>query len=471
MVENPTHGGHGGNGGHGKDQVVKSLTPMIFTHPIPVPSDPSVSSVRRVCGRLAAAALLIFPSALHAADASIAFGTKHAIALRANGDVLTWGDNGACQLGRPARSNNLGTPDLVMRNAKEIAAASQHNLVLTNDGKVYGWGTNPEGALGVGDSYDKCEGPVLVKSLADKVITHISTGHGFSVAVTSTGDLYCAGDNSMGQCPAAKSGRLETFALVPLPEIAGKVVAVQSGSFHTLVLTKDGRLYAFGRGRDGQLGNGKTANGAGYVQDLADVVSFGAGTWHSVALTKDGTVWVWGNNSKSQLCDGATTNRAVPAKVESLPGAVTRVVAGAHGTALVTRDGGLFVCGDNQSGSLGIGAEMVIGRLTKVAVAPIKGALVTLGGNDAEFSPDGCSIRMAGYNDNAMITPTGAVDSRVFVARALLTLCAAASATPLPDVVHIAPSGGASGCWTPRVEENQSTNPKWALLRQALVTA
>ena len=74
------------------------------------------------------------------------------------------------------------------------------------------------------------------------------------------------------------------------------------------------RLYAFGRGRDGQLGNGKSANGAGYVQDLAGVVSFGAGIWHSVALTTDGAVWVWGNNSKSQLCDGATTNRAVPAK-------------------------------------------------------------------------------------------------------------------------------------------------------------
>jgi alpha-tubulin suppressor-like RCC1 family protein len=330
---------------------------------------------------------------LRRADAAIAFGTKHAIALRTNGDVLTWGDNVGCQLGRPVTARTLGNPDLVMRNAKEIAAASEHNLVLTNDGKVYGWGMNPEGALGVGDLYDKCEGPVLVRSLADKVITHISTGHGFSVAVTSTGDLYCAGDNSMGQCPAAKTGRLETFALVPLPEIGGKVAEVRAGAFHVLVLTKDNRLYAFGRGRDGQLGNGKTANGAGYVQDLAGVVSFGAGIWHSVALTKDGAVWVWGNNSKSQLCDGATTNRAVPAKVDPLPGTVTRVVAGAHGTALLTSDGGMFVCGDNQSGSLGLDALATVGRPTKVPVPAIKNGILALGGNDAAFSPDGCSIR------------------------------------------------------------------------------
>ena len=281
----------------------------------------------------------------------------------------------------------------------------------------------------------------------------------------------CAGDNSVGQCPAAKTGRLETFALVPLPEIAGKVAEVRAGAFHVLVLTKDNRLYALGRGRDGQLGNGKTANGAGYVQDLAGVVSFGAGIWHSVALTKDGAVWVWGNNSKSQLCDGATTNRAVPAKVDPLPGTVTGVVAGAHGTAFITSDGGLFVCGDNQSGSLGLDAQATVGRPTKVPIPPLKNAILALGGNDAAFSPDGCSIRMAGYNDNAIITASGNASSRVFVPRASLTLCGPVSATPQPDVVHVAPSGGASGCWTARVEENQSTNAKWAPLREALLTA
>jgi len=33
-----------------------------------------------------------------AAEPNVAFGTKHALALRNNGDVLTWGDNVMCQL-------------------------------------------------------------------------------------------------------------------------------------------------------------------------------------------------------------------------------------------------------------------------------------------------------------------------------------------------------------------------------------
>ena len=108
--------------------------------------------------------------------------------------------------------------------------------------------------------YDQCEGPALVESLADKVIAHIATGYDFSVAVTADGNLYCTGDNSMGQCPVGRGGVM-AFAPVPIPELSGKVVAVAAGSFHTLALLRDGTVYAFGRGRDGQLGNGRVVNG------------------------------------------------------------------------------------------------------------------------------------------------------------------------------------------------------------------
>ena len=116
------------------------------------------------------------------------------------------------------------TPAIVMRNAKQIAAASDHSLVLTTDDKVYGWGTNPDGAL------------------------------------------YCAGDNSMGQCAAGRTGRFEAFVAMPVPDLAGRVVAIKAGGFHTLLLTSNGTLHAVGRGRDGQLGHGKTVNGAGAVR-------------------------------------------------------------------------------------------------------------------------------------------------------------------------------------------------------------
>jgi alpha-tubulin suppressor-like RCC1 family protein len=289
----------------------------------------------------------------------VAFGNRHAVALRTTGEVLTWGENLYCQLGRGSRGNSGRTPVVMMRNAKQIAAAADHTLVLTDEGKVYGWGMNPEGALGTGNTNDQCEGPTLIESLGHETVTQIATGYGFSVAVTSAGDLYCTGDNSHGQCPVAPRGtEAEVFTKLGIAEIAGNVAEVRAGAFHTLILTRDKKLFGLGRGRDGQLGHGKTVNGFALVHEMTDVVSFAAGTWHSVAARPDGSVWTWGNGSKAQLCDGQNANRALPVQVPLPPGArVTQVAAGGHGTLMRTADGTLLACGDNQFDPLGMPAS------------------------------------------------------------------------------------------------------------------
>jgi hypothetical protein len=276
----------------------------------------------------------------------------------------------------------------------------------------------------------------------------------------------------MGQCPAARGvrgDRIEAFTPVSMPEIAGRVAAVSAGSFHSLVLTKDGRVYAFGRGRDGQLGNGRADNGFVLVSDLTDVVSIAAGTWHSVAARRDGSVWTWGNDSRSQLCDGATVNRNSPAKIE-VPGIVTQVAAGGHTTAVKLDDGTIYVCGENQSGALGVGADLIVSKLAKVAAPPIRSRVLSFGGAVSAISPDGCAVRLAGTNESAIIGTTGE-GSRTFAPRAQLSLCAPAASAALPDVVNPMPVGGKSGCWAPRVEANESTNAKWAPLRAAMLTA
>lgn len=403
------------------------------------------------------------------ATPAVAFGARHAMALGANGDVLTWGDNVMCQLGR-AGGNSSATPGLALRNAVEIAAGADHGLALTADGKVYGWGSNPEGALGTGHTYDQCEGPALIASLADKTIVHIATGYGFSVAVSNTGDLYCSGDNSMGQCPVARGGRVETFTAIANPELAGKVVAVKAGSFHTLALTRDGALYAFGRGNDGQLGNGRTASAVTRVADLTDVVSFAAGTWHSAAVRGDGSVWMWGNNAKSQLCDGTTTNRAVPTRVspprEGLK--ITEVAAGAHATLLRAANGELYGCGDNQFGALGADKPAVVPRPVLVA-AGTRASALAVGGANGAFSTDGCAVQISGSTDRGVAA--GNAPALPFAVRAGLSLCRPPSTQPLPSLLRAAPSGGASNCWTPRTDEDAAASPKFAPLRQAMLAA
>ena len=123
------------------------------------------------------------------ADSSmVVFGTRHAVALKNNGDVLTWGENVSCQLGRAA-GNRSATPGQVLRNIKEVAAAAAHTLALDVDGKVYAWGGDAP-TLGNNDDFERCEGPEPAASLADKTIAHIATGIDFRLAVTTGGDLY-----------------------------------------------------------------------------------------------------------------------------------------------------------------------------------------------------------------------------------------------------------------------------------------
>ena len=421
-----------------------------------------------VCSFVVSTLLLVPALAAAQTDTPrIAFGTRHAVALRNNGDVVTWGGNVGCQLGRRA-GNRDATPGLVLRNVKEIAAASDHTLALASDGKVYGWGTGGA-AIGTGE-YDQCEGPALVESLADKVIAHIATGYDFSVAVTADGNVYCTGDNSMGQCPVGRGGTT-AFALVPIAELSGKVVAVAAGSFHTLALLRDGTVYAFGRGRDGQLGNGRSANGQSAVSELTNVTAISAGTWHSAAVRADGSVWVWGNNQRSQMCDGATANRTVPTRVETLPADVKAagVAAGSHATLIRAANGALYGCGDNQFGALGTDKPPVVPKPALIASGTHAAGLAVAGYNGS-FSLDGCAVRIGGNNDEGMVA-VGNSASSPFIARANLTLCGTRPPAALATVVNPAPRGGNSGCWAPKVDEDAAANPRFAALRQAMLAA
>jgi alpha-tubulin suppressor-like RCC1 family protein len=72
----------------------------------------------RVAGVLSLFFMLPVPSShvtAQSSDAAFAFGNRHAVALRTNGELLTWGENVSCQLGRGSKGNSGRTPVVVMR--------------------------------------------------------------------------------------------------------------------------------------------------------------------------------------------------------------------------------------------------------------------------------------------------------------------------------------------------------------------
>jgi len=142
-----------------------------------------------------------------------------------------------------------------------------------------------------------------------------------------------------------------------------RVVAISAASEIALALMEDGSLWAWGNGRIGWdgaplygVGDGTAENRDRPVKIMEDVAFALAGHTHSLAITTDGTLWAWGANWWGQIGDGTTTNRLYPVPVLSdvvyaaMPQLAPRTGAwGGQGRSYAIRaDGSLWAWG--QSG-------------------------------------------------------------------------------------------------------------------------
>jgi len=72
----------------------------------------------------------------------VACGVEHAVAIRADGTLVCWGDNSQGQCTPP------GT--LSGKIVKEVAAGDYHTVAMDSNGVVYAWGSNAEGQTDIG---------------------------------------------------------------------------------------------------------------------------------------------------------------------------------------------------------------------------------------------------------------------------------------------------------------------------------
>ena len=113
---------------------------------------------------------------------AVSAGSGHSIALKKDGTVWTWGYNGEGQLGtRGAEDNRFPKPDQVkeLSGITAVVAGDRHSLALKGDGTVWAWGNNGSGRLGDGTK-DSTSSPTQVVGLSD--VTAIAAALGHSLA-------------------------------------------------------------------------------------------------------------------------------------------------------------------------------------------------------------------------------------------------------------------------------------------------
>ena len=145
----------------------------------------------------------------------------------------------------------------------------------------------------------------------------------------------------------------------PVPvALPADAVSVAGGVGFSVALTRSGRVYAWGDGRWGQLGNGSTRSSLSVpvqVKVSRHVIAVDAADHHAVALTADGRVYGWGQNDRGQLGDGTTTDRSTPVAAATVSlSRITAVAAGSDHTLAVTSSGGLQGWGAASDGQLGV---------------------------------------------------------------------------------------------------------------------
>ncbi|MEU7023836.1 Ig-like domain repeat protein [Streptomyces sp. NPDC046203] len=283
------------------------------------------------------------PAGVHVT--ALASGSNHTLALTADGRVYAWGWNAYGQLG-DGTTTDRATPvpvDLPAGTTITAVAAGDNgefSLAATSDGHVLGWGLNRYGQLGNGTTLDSIT-PTEASLPAGTQVTDLAAGAGHSLALTSTGSVYAWGLNGSGQLGDGTTTDRHTPVQI-LPAGSG-IAALTAGAIHSLLMTTDGRVYAWGDNTFGGLGDGTTTQRNEPVRTQlpagADAVAIAAGNFHSLALTSDGRIFAWGLNSRGEVGDGTTTDRLTPVAVH-LPAGLhaTAIAAGTlHSLALAVR--------------------------------------------------------------------------------------------------------------------------------------
>jgi len=332
---------------------------------------------------------------------SASAGPSYTVAIRQDGTLWSWGSNEFGQLGngttkdyhRPRQIDSLTQ----WRRWWSVSAGPGHVVALEEKGRLWSWGNNDQGQLGTGDKIHR-----LLPVYLSNGILQVSPGQGYTVALAEDGTLLGCGLNSSGQLGNNSTTSLLTFNRINLPQGTPSIwKEVKAGNQHTVGISKDGSLWAWGNNATGQLGTGTTANSLipARIGTATTWQTLAAGPTHSAALQQDGSLWAWGDNTNGQLGMGNTDPLLQPTRVPGAGRWQTLTTNASSGG--IQQNGSLWTWGSNAYGQLGNGSTT--SQLAPRAIAQPTWQQVSAGYSfSAGLQSDG-SLWTWGSNDNGQL--------------------------------------------------------------------
>ena len=245
-----------------------------------------------------------------------------------------------------------------------VACGGWHTIAVTTAGHAWTCGRNTYGALGVGDRTDRLFfATVNARQLGGARIVMAACGALHSVVVSAEGRVWTFGCGSLG----ILGHNDEQTRLVPALLEAevfeqSKIVTVAAGGAYNMAVGENGTLWAWGLGSSGQLGLGDTNKrlvptlvGAEEVFGGSQVRTVACGYDHTLVVTEEGEMWAWGKGAQGRLGLNDEQVRLVPTRLDPQHFAhapISAVAACNNHSAAVTAGGALYTWGKSDAGDI-----------------------------------------------------------------------------------------------------------------------
>ncbi|XP_067438721.1 RCC1 and BTB domain-containing protein 1 isoform X1 [Thunnus thynnus] len=267
-----------------------------------------------------------------------------------------------------------------VRQACVFGTSANEAIYITHGNEVFVFGLNCSSCLGTGDNLSTIV-PKKLDFLRGKKVVSLSYGSGPHVVLaTEDGQIFAWGHNGYSQLGNGTTNQGLSPVLVTAILQNKKVKEVSCGSHHSMALTQDGEVYAWGYNNCGQIGSGSTANQP-YPRKVTsclqgkNAVGITCGQTSSMAVVDNGEVYGWGYNGNGQLGIGNNGNQLTPCRLSALQGLCIHQVVSGYGHCLALTDEGLlYAWGANTYGQLGTGNKS--NSLTPVQIMADKERIV-----------------------------------------------------------------------------------------------
>jgi alpha-tubulin suppressor-like RCC1 family protein len=234
---------------------------------------------------------------------------------------------------------------------RAIGVGSRHVCGLSTTGEVYCWGDNSLGQIGQGMMGDPIPTVTLVSG---GPYNALAVGSEHTCAIDGDGKPWCWGQNAYGQTRGAGPGTSLLPVDTTLPANTPRFDQITAGGRATCALG-NGELWCWGHRN---FTNGTAASQATHVSPtINDWTSISCGVNHCCGISTSMGPLCWGENANGQLGNNSTVASTMPV-IPLLPGGTTTIsiVAGHQYTCAIVGSAGatageLYCWGRNTAGT------------------------------------------------------------------------------------------------------------------------